>query len=83
MRNKRINIIFELLKHSKGMRLYMLVNCIICFVYELLPIANIFLVSYMTGALLSGMDIKYASAAAVLVISVLVHSVFGYLIYVD
>ncbi|WP_036598837.1 ABC transporter ATP-binding protein [Oribacterium sp. oral taxon 078] len=79
MRNKRINIIFELLKHSKGMRLYMLVNCIICFVYELLPIANIFLVSYMTGALLSGMDIKYASAAAVLVISVLVHSVFGYL----
>ena len=79
MKNKRINIIFELLKHSKGMRLYMLVNCIICLVYELLPLVNMFLVSYMTGALLSGINIKYGFTAAMLIISVLIHSVFGYL----
>ena len=79
MKNKRINIIFELLKHSKGMRLYMLANCIICLVYELLPLVNMFLVSYMTGALLSGIDIKYGFIAAMLIISVLIHSVFGYL----
>jgi len=79
MKNKRLNIILELLKHSKGMRLYMLVNCIICLIYELLPIVNMFLVSYMTGALLSGMDIKYGFIAAVLIISVFIHSIFGYL----
>lgn len=79
MKNKRIHIILELLKHSKGMRLYMLVNCIICLVYELLPIVNMFLISYMTGALLSGIKIRYGFTGFILVVSVIIHSVFGYL----
>ena len=51
MKNNRIKIISDLLKHTGGMRLYLLLNCFICLIYELLPIVNIFLVSYMTGGL--------------------------------
>ena len=79
MKNNRIKIISDLLKHTGGMRLYLLLNCFICLIYELLPIVNIFLVSYMTGALLSGLDINYGFFVTILLISVFIHSVFGYL----
>ena len=79
MKNNRIKIISDLLKHTGGMRLYLLLNCFICLIYELLPIVNLFLVSYMTGALLSNMDINYTFFVIMLLISVFIHSVFGYL----
>ena len=79
MKNNRIKIISDLLKHTGGMRLYLLLNCFICLIYELLPIVNIFLVSYMTGALLSGLGINYGFFVTILLISVFIHSVFGYL----
>ena len=79
MKSKRIKIISDLLKYTDGMRLYLLLNCFICLVYELLPIVNMFLISYMTGALLSGMDINYGFFVLILLISVFIHSTFGYL----
>lgn len=79
MKSKRIKIILDLLKYTGGMRLYLLLNCFICLVYELLPIVNMFLISYMTGALLSGMDINYGFFVLILLISVFIHSTFGYL----
>ena len=79
MKNKRIKIIGNLLKHTGGIRIYLLLNCFICLVYEVLPIVNLFLISYMTGALLSSMDINYTFFVIMLLVSVFIHSVFGYL----
>ena len=76
MKNNRIKIISDLLKHTGGMRLYLLLNCFICLIYELLPIVNLFLVSYMTGALLSNMDINYTFFVIMLLVSVFIHIVF-------
>ena len=79
MTKTRQYTIFRMLQYLKELWGYMALNCLICMVYELLPLVNMFLLSYMITSLLDGAAIGYDRMLGVLLLSVVLQSAFGYL----
>ena len=50
----RIRKILELLRYFKGLKLYMVFNCVVGLIFNIIPIAISFVTSYMAGLLLAG-----------------------------
>lgn len=76
---RRGKTIIELLKYLKRLKYPMVVNCLICVMYEIFPVANVFMVSYLIGACLGKIAIDYTLILVLLMISTVLHSIFGYL----
>ncbi|MDO5096884.1 MAG: ABC transporter ATP-binding protein [Peptostreptococcaceae bacterium] len=57
----------------------MILNCVICCIYEILPIINIFLVSFVVGNIFHGISLNYHLIFMLLIFFTVLHSVFGYL----
>lgn len=79
MPNNRIKTLFQLLRYLKRLRLYFVINTLICIVYEALPIVNVLLLSYTIGNILAGTTINYINMFVLMLVLIIVHSVFGYL----
>lgn len=79
MKQNRLHTFLNLMRYLKRIRKYMILNCVICCIYEVLPIINIFLVSYVVGNAFHGVQIKYHLMFILLIFCTVLHSVFGYL----
>lgn len=73
----RLRRVFQLLGYLKGMHFYMVVNCIIGLLYQLIPIAISFATSYMAGSFLGSGEPKFAILGLIIGL-VLAHAIFNY-----
>ncbi len=78
MELQRIKTLFSLLRYLKGLRFYMFINTLICILYELLPIINMFLISFTVGAVISRQVLNYGFIFFILIICSIIHAIFGY-----
>ncbi len=76
---RRLEIISSLFKHLHSLRWYMVLNVVICFLYELMPMASLFLVSYVIGAIIRGVTLNYQGFLFVLILLTFLQACFGYI----
>lgn len=76
---KRLAIISSLFNHLHSLRWYMALNVVICFLYELMPIASLFLISYVIGGIIRGAAMNYQGFLLALILLTFLQAGFGYI----
>ncbi|MEL3912229.1 ABC transporter ATP-binding protein [Treponema pedis] len=79
MKQNRLHTFLNLIRYLKRIRKYMVLNCVICCIYEVLPIINVFLVSFVVGNIFRGAETNYPLIFMLLIFFTVLHSIFGYL----